>query len=73
MEGLDSAVRQQIEDAINAALTEAKSGNPDAKKIKTRLETAADTMKSAAGLAESGQKVAEVLLAIGKWAVLFLA
>jgi hypothetical protein len=65
--------RQKIEASIDSALTEAKSGKPDGETIKARLDGAAEAVRSAAGFAESGQKLAETIIAIGKWAALFLA
>src|SRR4051812_14396534 len=47
--------RKAIEAGIDAALVEAKSAKPDGPAIKTRLDGAAETLKSATGLAESGR------------------
>jgi hypothetical protein len=62
--------RQKIETSIDSALTEAKSGEPDSGTINVHLDSAlgsaAETVKSAVGFAESGRKLAETIIAIGK-------
>jgi hypothetical protein len=70
---LEPAARQRVQDAVDAALAEARSGKPNGGAIKARLDGAAETIKSASGVADSSLKLAETLLAIGKWAVLCLA
>jgi hypothetical protein len=62
--------RKKIDLSLNAALSEAKSGKPNGKALSEHLESASQTMSAISGLAESGRKMVEVLISIGKWAAL---
>jgi hypothetical protein len=63
---------KKINLSLDAALSEAKSGKPNGRALSEHLESASQTISAVSGLAESGRKMVEVLLSIGKWAALCL-